>query len=406
MTGRRPQPHPPDAGAAGVGSLVFRTLALLLALQGGVCLRPPLPLSAQVEAEPTLRGRVLRNGEPVDTGTVTLHRVTPDTAGELHSTRLGPDGGFSFRLPAVPDPGGRGDVYFASTRYRGILYFGTAVNRAVQLDSIYRIQVYDTTAAPPGGGSFPVAVRNLFLEQIEDEGPWRVVDLIQISNPGDRTVVAAEGEPVWSYPLPEGASDFQVGEGDISPGSVTFEEGGVVVEAPIPPGERTYLFRYRLPELEFTLPLPGTTERLELLVREPAPPLSVPGLSRAETVELEPGSSYRRYAAADLEGRVVEVSRGSSAGSVDIRWIAVGLALVLAVAGILAVRRGRTGPAPLGPEKGAHGAPMPASERERILLRIAELDDEFEEIESPSEAERERYRDERGRLLARLHELD
>jgi hypothetical protein len=342
----------------------------------------------------------------VDSGRVTLHRVTPDTAGELDSVSVGADGGFRFELPSVPDPGGRGDVYFASMRYRDVLYFGDAVHRASQLDSVYRIEVYDTVTAGAGGEAFPVAVRNLFLEEESEEGPWQVVDLIRIRNPGERTVVAPEGGTVWTYPLPPSATDFEAGESDLVPGAVAFKDGSVTSSAPIPPGERTYLVRYRIPELDFRLPLPGSTERLELLVREPAPPISATGLTRGESVELEPGSSYRRYAAARVENRVVEVSPADPGSGVDVRWIAVALALVLAVAGVLAVRWERNGRSVVGDGEPPGAAPAGSAERKRLLLRIAELDAEFQEANGPGAEAPERYREERDRLLRRLRSLD
>lgn len=349
---------------------------------------------------------MLRNGEGLSEGTVTLHRVTSDTAGELATTPVDGEGRFSFRLPAVPDPAGRGDVYFASIRHQSILYFGTAVSRAIQLDSLYRIEVYDTAAAPARGAEFPVEVRNLFLEELGEGEGWQVVDLLRIRNPGPRTLVARGDQPLWSYPMPSAASDFRIGESDLNPGGAAYEDGSLVVTSPIPPGQRTYLVRYRLPALEFTLPLPGETERLELMIREPAPFIDAPGLTRGEAVELEPGSSYRRYAASDVENRVVDVVPAEEGSDVDIRWIAVILALVLAGAGLLAVRRGAGQRRRQEETVGPPSSVAEGSEREFLLLRIAELDETFEALAHPTEAERSRYEEERQRLKRSLRELD
>ncbi|HSR42896.1 MAG TPA: hypothetical protein VLL48_12005, partial [Longimicrobiales bacterium] len=297
--------------------------------------RPP-SAAAQVEASPELRGRVVRGEEALEGVTVVLHRVSPDSAGVLGRTPTDADGRFLFALPHVPDPQGRGEIYFASVRHQGILYFGEAVSRAVQLDSLYRIVVHDTAMASPSGARFPVTVRNLFVERTE-EG-WRVVDLIQIQNEGERTLVAPGDGVVWSYPLPTGATNFQVGESDLAPDAVRFVDGGLRVSSPVPPGERTYMVRYRLPDLEFDLPLPGRTGRLEMLIEEPAPPLDVPGLTRLESVELEAGASYRRYAASGLESRVIRIAPGEESGAVPVGWIAVVIALVLTGAGLLALR--------------------------------------------------------------------
>ena len=133
--------------------------------------------------------------------TVVLHHVAESEQGEIDSTRAAPDGSFSFDLPTVPDPG-RDEVYFASVRHSGILYFGSPVNMAVQLDSLYEIRVYDTVTTPATGVQLPVEVRNIFLEANGDR--WQVTDLFQLRNDGERTLVAPENGYVWRYPLPEG----------------------------------------------------------------------------------------------------------------------------------------------------------------------------------------------------------
>ena len=364
---------------------------LLLAL----ALLLPASAPAQVPAEPVLEGRVLRGSEPLGVGTVVLHRVSGREGGSVDSVAVGPEGGFRFELPDVPretDP----LVYFASVRHQGVLYFGSAVNRAVQLDSVYRIQVYDTISAPPGGAAFQVSARNVLMETAE--GRWSAVDLLQIRNEGDRTVVGRDGGVVWRYPLPPEAEDFRVGRSDLAPDAVSFEDGSVRVGGPVPPGERTYLVRYSLPELSFTLPMPGTTGRFELLVREPAPEITVAGATRVDPVEMEPGSSYRRYSATDVRNHVVEVSQGPEGMNVPVSWLAVGLALVLAVAGIVAVRH-RPAPAAVA------AADSPAT-REELLLRIAELDEAHRRLDDPGPEERQRYRTQRSRLKARLRELE
>lgn len=351
--------------------------------------------ATQVLADPVLEGRVIRGGEPLADETVVLHRVAREQAGSVDSTRSEPDGEFRFELPSVPRDAD-GPVYFASVRYRGVLYFGSAINRAAQLDSIYRIQVYDTTAAPPEGAAFPVAARNVLLEEVE--GRWRAIDLLQIRNDGERTVVGRDDGIVWSYPLPPEADSFEVGQSDLAPDAVTFEGESIRISAPIPPGQRTYLIRYTLPEPTFSIPLPGTTDRFELLIRQPAPQVSVVGAARAEPVEIEPGSNYSRFSASELRNHVIEITEGGGDGGVPLAWLAVGLALVLAVAGIVAVRREPD----LEPAEPTGDRPS----REEILIRIAELDEAQERLDDPSPARRRRYRKERSRLKSRLQELE
>lgn len=389
----------PAASAGRSGSfLVSAGLAITaLALAPGVPPGSAPSLHAQAPDEPVLEGRVVQGGgsEPLPGSTVVLHLVARETAGSVDSTRAGPAGEFRLRLPTLPREG-EGPVYFASVRHQGVLYFGSPVETAESLDSLYRIQVYDTTAAPPDGVALPVSARNVLMEQVE--GEWRVVDLFQLRNPGDRTFVASEGGTVWRYPIPPEARDPEVGRSDLPPDAVTFEDGGIRVAAPLPPGERTYLIRYTVPEPALTIPLPGATEHFELLIREPAPEISVTGAQPAQPVEIEPGSNYRRFSAAEVQNHVVEVGAGGPGGDIPVAWVAVALSLVLAAAGIYAVKR--------EPSVEPSGAGDGALTRREILLRIAELDEAHERRGADSGSEEERYREERRRLKARLRELE
>ncbi len=342
--------------------------------------------------EAVLEGQLFVAGVPADTGTVVLHRVNPEESGPVDSVRVSPDGRFRLLLPNLPIPGS-GEVYFASARHEGILYFGPPISAPVQLDESYAIRMFPTQPAPPEGIAFPVHVRNLFLE----EGPfgWRVVDLFAVENLDEVTwVTAGEDTPVWRYPLPPGARNFQLGEGDLAPGAARFEGGSFSMHAPFPPGERVFVFRYELDAPDFTLPLPGVTETLELLVRQPAPTLRIPGLTASPPEEIERGSVYNRWWGANLEDRVLRIEEGTESERDEGALLLLGLALVLAVVGVWAVRRVQGGGHP-----GSGGEVMGARvARERTLVEIARLDEEREKGEIGEEEWAER----RATLLARL----
>lgn len=360
----------------------------------------------------------MKDSVPLQQGTVVLHRVTRQEAGEVDSVSLGDDGRFEFLLPAIPDPEGRGDVYFASIRHQGIFYFGGAITRAVQLDSLYRIEVHDTVGAPAGGAGLPVSHRTVFLEEGEER--WEVTDLFELHNDRGRTVVGAAGGVTWTYPLPEEARDFRAGQGDFPPDAVGFAEGEVRVSAPVPPGRRVFVVRYTVPSLELTIPLPGSTEVMELLMREPAPAVEVPLLEAAPPVELEPGATYRTFTAEELQDTAIRIRPGEEERSFPVEWLAVILALVLAVAGLVAVGMGRRerppggspragpGPSPRG-ERSSGGERDPAGEapdegatRQELILEIARLDEAFEATDDPTPDEEARYRARRERLIERL----
>ncbi len=389
---------------------------------------PGLAQALEQEASPRVSG-ILRRGEaPADSGTVVLHRVTPEEAGAIDSVRVGSDGAFELVLPHTPVRGS-GEVFFASHRYEGILYFGSPLAMAEQLDSLYTVQAYETRPAPSGGLPLPVRVRNLFVE----EGPmgWRVTDLVEIRNDSALTWVPDPGEDgavVWRYPLPSEASSFRLGEGDLAPGAVTWEEGEVRVRAPVLPGERLLVFHYEIPSLETRFPLPGHTGILELLVRQPAPPLRVENLQAAGPMEIERGVTYFRWWGEGLQDQEIRMRPGED-GGIPVAWMAVGIAFLLALAGIwLVLGRRRQAGAGVGPGSaggaagsgGATGSPPPGgrerggegvgsgatafARRRSLLLAIARLDEEGES--APGGESGEARRERQARREALLRELE
>jgi len=350
------------------------------------------PAEGQEVATPELRGRALLGDGPLGSGTVVLHHVSSEAQGEIDSIAVGPDGGFRFLLPQVPDPA-RSDVYFASIRHAGVVYFGPPITAAVQLDSIYEIQAYDTLVAPSGGARLVVQARNLFLEQEESE--WRVTDLFQIRNDEDRTLVAPEGGLVWRYPLPPEARDPQVAQAEFADSGPELVAGDIVVREAIAPGERIYVVRYTTEDPFLEVPMPGVTEALDVLVREPAPAVDVPGLTVLQPVELEPGTTYRRYSGADLADATLRLLPGAEASNPPVRWFAVVLALTLAAAGVWAVRATALRPTPA----------VPPPERRALILEIARLDDDFASSVAPSPEERGAYEARRTELMRRLRTM-
>ncbi len=358
-------------------------LAAALSLSG-------FPLAAQT-GEFRLVGQILKAGEPVDSATVVLHLVSPDLAGELDSVQVDRHGGFEFVLPSAPDVEVTSEIYFVSVRYEGVLYFGSAVHDTDQLDSLYVVEVYGATEAPPVGMPLPLKVRNIFLEPA-DEG-WQVTDLMRINNPGETTIVAADGGIVWSYPLPEGARSPRVGQGDLPPDAISFEGGRVSLTAPLPPGERMLLIRYELPSVAVDIPAPGSTERFELLVKEPSPPLEVSGLAPVDVVALEAGSSYRRYAASGVSRAVIGLVEAEGGQLPPVRAVAMVLTALLAGAGLLAYFK---------PRRSVAVSPMPAGAagREALILEAARLD---EALERTSDQDARRHMlDQRAALIERL----
>jgi len=354
------------------------------------------PLGAQEEVIPIIHGEVREGDEPLPGATVVLHQVSSEMSGEIDSVRAGPDGTFRLRLPRVPAHGVRSDVYFASVRHLGLLYMGPYITSPTQLDSLYLIQVYDTLSVPPGGATLPVSVRNLFLDKM-DEG-WQATDFFQLRQDGERTLYSPEEGVVWRYPLPPTAQDFEVGQADLSPDAVRFQGGDLALYAPIPPGDRFFLFRYRIPIDDFTIPMPGRTEEMEVLVRTPGPNAEFPPLVPSTPLELEPGNVFKRYAASNLTDTQVEGRVLAGPFRFGAEWLGLVLAAILGGAGVFAYRNRR--PFEAGPAE-----PRPRSGRKALILAIAQLDEAFDEGEGLSQKDRAEYLTRRRTLMEQLKHL-
>ncbi len=363
-----------------------------------VCLALVLSASAlEGQEDPQrLRGRVMLGGLGVDSAVAVLHRVSMEEAGEVDSVLVVPGGDFEFRIERPPSVSDQSNILFASVRYEGVLYFGPAVTEADQLDSLYVVNVFGAETAPVEGNPLPVTVRNVFLERWE-EG-WRATDLFQILNAGERTLVAAKDGVVWSYPLPPGATSLELGQGDLPPDAVTFEEDRVTVRAPLPPGERMLLIRYELPTLEAEFPAPRATETFDLLVKEPAPTLDVAGLQPIDVVALDAESTYRRYSATDLIDASVSIEEGSEGGLPSMGLFAVLLAALLGGVGLFAYLRPSV--RPIGSRRPLAASAGPQDERATLILKVARLDESNKGVSDPDA--RRTILEQRAVLMARL----
>jgi hypothetical protein len=354
-----------------------------------------LPVQAGAQQAAVLRGEVRAGEMPVRAGTVILHRVTAESSGEVDSVRVGSDGRFSVTLPYLPDHRTRPEILFASYLYSGIAYFGPPITEGFQLDSLYRIQVYDTVSVTAGGALLPISARSLFLERSQDG--WGVADVFQVVQGGERTLYSPEDRVIWSHPLPPGALDFQVGQADLASDAVRFAGGQLEIYAPMQPGERFILVRYRVPTLDLEIPLVGRTDRLEILVREPAPEVEFPPLAAGAPVEMEPGNSFRRFTGSALQDTIVRARVAPQPWRLPAEWLGVLLAGALGVAGVWGYRRR---------SRGADGAPTPepGPTRARVLVAVAALDEEFAEGGDTSPEERARYQARRAELLSGLRQ--
>ena len=346
-----------------------------------------LPLDAQ-EAELRLNGSAYVGDTTLTDGVVVLHHLSNGEQGGLDSLSLSSVGAFTFTLPEVPDAAGR-DVFFASIRHLGVLYFGPMITDVAQLDSAYEIHTYDTIVALSGGMALPLQSRSVFFEP--DTVGWRVTDLFQLRNDEARTVVTRAGGIVWSHLLPAEATGVTAGAGELAFDAAEYEDGRLVVRAAIPPGERLFVVRYHVDSPFISIPNQGRAEALDVLIREPSPSIEVEGLERVAPIELEEGSTYVRYTGTAATTREVTIVETQEPSTPQVQWAALVLAIILAGSGMLVLRSG---------EATARQAPR---SRQRLLLEVAILDEGFA-TSSPTVEERRVYERRRTDQLRSLRD--
>ena len=154
------------------------------------------------------------------------------------------------------------------------------------------------------------------------------------------------------------------------------------------------MVRYQIDSLFMSLPVRAGTERLDVLIREPAPTVAIDGLDFIERQEFEPGSTYRRFAGADLLGPVVTIVKTEEVRSPNVEWVAVLLGLTLVVVGSIVLR-------PRSPDG---LVALRVKSRQQLMLEVARLDEDFDGRGS-SESERKSYERHRAELIRTIREM-
>lgn len=355
----------------------------------------------------TISGQVsnLSGGQvPLDLE-ITLHGFDDMQQVLTATTTVGPQGTFLFENVEMPE----GRAFIASLEYQGVVYSSdVSVVTPDTTELFLPIPIYETTSDPSA-----VSVDRLhLLLEYADPGVLHVVELYVISNLGDRTLIAAQaGDPVLTFPLPEGAVNLQLQDGVLGERFVELP-GGFGDMAAVRPAasQHQVVFSYELPydrklDLRHLVNLPVNAAVILL----PEDGLRVIGDSLQDmgTREVQ-GLSYHMYSSGRIEagselrftisGRPATGRTGLVLGTnsnLIIGLIAFGLALISAGTWFYMRSRYR-----IEPQPEAEGpSTLPANEDvDTILDAILALDDQFQAGELPEEA----YQARRMELKARL----
>lgn len=355
-------------------------------------------------AERRVDGRVVRGTregqQPVANQWVVLHRVGPDRAGPLDSTRTASDGRFSIRYR---ESGDTSALYFASTSFGGVAYFTSPLRGPVVRGDDATLTVFDTTSGPV---AIKIGGRHLIVGGVQANGHRPIGEVFDLQNDSTVTVIARDTmTPLWRTELPAAAVGFQLNSnGDLAPGAISHRGTTVGLLAPLSPGIRQFAFTYELPSSAFPLSIAidRPTGVLEVLVQEPT--ARVEGAKMRETAPVsEDGRTFRRFLGQDLSaGTVLRVDVPRLIGPEREKvyfGVASAMLAAMLVALVVAGRRSMLRSPLSAPVR---VAPEPRSRH--LLRRLATLDEEFEKTASPDDATRSAYETKRAALKAQFAE--
>jgi hypothetical protein len=242
---------------------------------------------------------------PVAGAWVVLHRVGPDRAGPLDSTRSDQRGRYNFNYVRT---GSEDAIYFVSASYDGIAYFTPPLAEGKVSGDDAEVSVFDTTSHP-----VPVSLRghHVVVSAVDANGLRSVVEVYDLSNDSSVTRIAPTDTPrdaTWQTHVPPGLTNFQVSQGDIPASAVFYSKGSVYVYAPIAPGIKQLSFSYALPAKSFPLKLPLEKETgiYEMMIEEKAGSVTGPHVREVDPVTVE-GRNFRRFLASDMPENSVAV---------------------------------------------------------------------------------------------------
>jgi hypothetical protein len=289
-----------------------------------------------------VQGQVVRPGStdmvPVPGVWVTLHRVGSDRAAPLDSMRADARGSYRFNFVRSGDERA---IYFVSATYGGVAYFTPPLVHSTVRGSEAEIAVFDTTSAP-----VPIGIRghHVIVSAVEPNATRSVTEVYELANDTSVTRVARTGPDgaVWTAILSEYATSFRVSQGDVPSAAVRFENGRVLVYAPIAPGLKQLSYSYSMPASRFPLriPLAGPTQIFEILIEDEKGSVTGANLKEVAPVALE-RRTFRRFLGDDVPANavaVIDLPRAAARRDVDARYL-VGLTILIGGAMVFALAR-------------------------------------------------------------------
>lgn len=352
--------------------MIFKRIALLLILlQLSLC----AVASADDSGFGTINGSVINDtagGGSVAAIDVTLKTYQSDNEVNSNASKTDSDGYFTFNNIAIkPDY-----AYQVSLTFHGAEYQSEWVtfNEGETIKFIEMI-VYDSTNSDEAIKTV-MSHTILYLEQ----GIIRVKEYYLLANMSDRTYIGAtqtENAPTLLFSLPKGASELQESSGLMECCIINIQDG-FAYTMPILPGNMEVIYSYVIENQSdsytFTRKVNYPTINFDFLVKGEGIEIAGEQFTAREPIEIS-GDKYNHLSRSNIEkGDIIEIrisNMPASGSSRIVTWLFVAL-VVIAIGLILfyLLRRKRLRPAVT--------TSTVDQKRQKLLLGLAQLDDEFE----------------------------
>jgi hypothetical protein len=351
---------------------------------------PPLPRRQLATAEPSssvpvgaIRVRVLdANERPVAGAELQLGTMGQQNARTSVAARSGGDGFHVFEKLATGD----GQAYRMNVLHDGAKYSSTPFRLPTDRGYDVTIRQLDSTRDPR---DVVLYVGATSIELRDDR--LKIVQQARLVNIGSKTYVFPDAGQLVK--LPKGVLTFQA-EDVMTDQHMREDKGqGMRITGSLPPGEVTLTWGFDLPQedttLNLTFDLPWVTFAYRVLAdAAPGMTLEVDDMPAAELHEERVGDQPLRSLAIHLRG---------IPGPGPMRFIAVGLALLILGVGVYVAKRG-------GSTRESSPLRDLARQRERLVARAAELEVERVRGEIGPEFHADAMRDLEEELAAVLYE--
>ena len=389
-------------------SSITRAVAALLIASLGLFLS--VAATSKAQQEPALISGEVVNGTPGGElhaeRLVVLHILMQDGNQDFRSAATDTNGAFSFAdVPAADVLG-----YLLVATHRGVDY--TLEILPEEPLTGLELKIYETTDSLEDIG---IVLDSVMIADWDVTGrTLSVLELVQLENNGSTTFVPDLSQPAsmafLRFALPSDARDLQV-QTQLPQGQVLQVDRGFAVTSAVPPGQHGMAFTYTAPyqsdRLDFSRRFSLGAQAFRILMPVDLGSATGSTLSSSDNTRIG-DTDYRVLQAEDvLPGETLDViledlpqpsllSAAMSSMSESTAIWAVPMTLALGLAGLLVigvVRRRRAAPV-------TESSAMPeASDRDELIMAIAELDDRLERNEVTEQEHQEQRRVLKGRLL-------